>query len=687
MIPYYFFDRDLSWLSFNERVLEEAGNSKVPVMERIKFLSIYSSNLDEFYRVRMPVITALTGITDTKIKSNLRTDTKEQVHEKVQAIIKKQLVRFGSILTRQLIPELHARNIQLVYNEKIPELIQTSTTDFFFVTLAAFLKITFLHPNEAFFPENNKLYFAVLLTKDGQEKIAVVNIPSDAVSRFYSTRIAETQYILFIDDIIKSNLTYLFPSYELKNAYCIKITRDADLNLEDELEGDLAEKIERQISQRDQGSATRFLYQSDLPEALLYQLSTEFGFSGTEAIAGGNYHNLSDLGGLPVAESSLFYPRLSPVNRPSEIKGNSLLSEIEREDILLHTPYHSYDTVLRFFSEAAISPEVVEISTTLYRVARDSRIVQALATAAQNGKKVTVFVELKARFDEANNIKWAKHMKEAGVRIIYSIPDLKVHAKVALLKREKDGSSSYSGLLATGNLNETTARFYTDHILLTSHSDLVRELNQLFNFLTKRKKADSSDHLVFNHLLVAQFNLHRSFIDLIDHEIANAQEGLPAMITIKLNNLEEEILIRKLYEASNSGVRINLIIRGICRLVPGVPGMSETISVRRIVDRYLEHGRIFIFHNNNQELIFMGSSDWMNRNIYNRIEVSFPLYNERLKKEIRDIIDLQLRDTGAAVMLDQFLANQPIHSDTAAFHSQEAIYNYLANQFQIPPQQ
>jgi polyphosphate kinase len=332
---------------------------------------------------------------------------------------------------------------------------------------------------------------------------------------------------------------------------------------------------------------------------------------------------------------------------------------------------------LRFFNEAATDPQVEEIYSTLYRVASDSKIVNALISAAKNGKKVFVLVELKARFDEANNIKWAKKMKEAGVAISYSVTALKVHAKIALVKRKIGLRYIYAGLFATGNFNETTANFYTDHILMTAHQGMLREMELLFIFLAKRVKPTDPDLIKFKYLLVAQFNLQQQFISLIHREILNAQKGEKASITIKLNNLEEKVLIAKLYEASQAGVKIELIIRGICRLIPGVKGMSENIKVRRIVDRYLEHGRVFVFHNQGDEEIYLGSADWMNRNIYRRIEVCFPIFDDAIKKEIKSMIKLQLEDNVQAVLLNDNMINIPIVTKQEPKQSQYRIYQLL----------
>lgn len=345
---------------------------------------------------------------------------------------------------------------------------------------------------------------------------------------------------------------------------------------------------------------------------------------------------------------------------------------------MVHVPYQNYEPVLRFFNEAANDAFVEEIYVTLYRVASNSRIVNALMTAAKNGKMVTVMVELKARFDEANNIKWASRMKAAGVKIMYSDVDMKVHAKVALVKRTIRGKRQYLGLLATGNLNESTARFYTDHILLTANQSILQELQWLFDFLGKKKKKKPQVKDVFNfeHLLVAQFNLQQKFLTLIDREIVNAKKGVSSGIMIKLNNLEEKILISKLYEASAAGVKIDLIVRSVCCLIPGVPGQSENITIKRIVDRYLEHGRLFLFHNNGKEELFMGSADWMNRNIYSRIEVCFPIYDPELKTRLIEILNLQWNDTVQAVQLNEELQNNYMTAGVPS-HSQQAIYSLL----------
>jgi len=667
--PIVFSDRDLGWLSFNERVLAEAQRSTVPVMERIKFLSIFSSNLDEFYRVRMPALLAMERVGPGTVAPG-----DEHILQTIKSIIRSQQVELGRIIAEDIIPELKKHHVILLLDQPIPSAILKDAEAIFFKEVAGFLHVVELTENSRFFPENNKLYLVVNVTSTGSGlKHFIINIPSDVLPRFYRILKGNTQYLIFLDDIIKTHLHWIFREAKHISSYSFKITRDAELDLKDEFEGNLAKKIEREITRRDFGLATRFLYDSDIPDSALEYLAQRFRLEKATLVQGGVYHNLKDLSFLPVENKSFYYEPW-PVIKYKLPERVLLFEYLRKNEILLHPPYHAYDTILRFFNEAAIDIHVTRIYITLYRVANDSRIANALINAARNGKKVTVFVELKARFDEANNIKWAKRMKEAGVRILVSIPSLKVHAKIAVIKRKEKGKSEYFGLLSTGNFNENTARFYADHILITSDRKLLQESERLFRFLKKRKTA-AGVNLKLNRLLVAQFNLQNRFLEMIDREIVHARNGLPAAITIKMNNLEERVFIAKLYEASRAGVKVSLIIRGICCLVPGVKGLSENIRVIRIIDRFLEHARVFIFNNNNQPEVYLGSADWMIRNIYRRIEVCFPIGNKNMKSEIIGIIDLQLRDNVQAVTVDDKLNNIPVRASTGKgeIRSQEAI--------------
>lgn len=672
------FDRDLSWLSFNERVLNEALADDVPLLEKINFLSIYSSNLDEFYRVRMPVLLALDKL--SKKDNNEISIAKDLLFNANETIHKQQEI-YGKILKEIIIPKLYENKIDFIYGKPIPKSLAEEVSRYFLSQVLAFLQpVNLTEGDEGFFPENNALYFVINLTQGDVEKIVVINIPSNHLPRFYTIAKGDEVVVIFLDDIVKANLNLLFADAKINSCCSFKITRDAEIDLKDEYAGNLAEQLEKQLQKRDFGLATRFLYQPGLPQETLDLIVEKLNLKKANLVAGGNYHNLKDLASFPIKDAKLSNTKWEKISYPKLIVGKTLNQQIDEKDILINTPYQSYDAILRFFNEAATDTNVEEIYVTLYRVASDSKIVNALISAAKNGKKVSVLVELKARFDEANNIKWAKKMKEAGVKISYSVTALKVHAKIALVKSREGLRTSYVGLLATGNFNETTANFYTDHILMTADKDLLREMELLFIFLAKRVKPSDTDFIQFNYLLVAQFNLQETFLALISKEIENALAGKEASITIKLNNLEEKVLINKLYEASNAGVKINLIVRGICRLVAGVENQSTNITVTRIVDRYLEHGRIFVFHNLGEPKIYLGSADWMNRNIYRRIEVCFPVLDEQIKRQLLAILDLQMQDNVKAVGLGKNLKNEPIVNKNEPIQSQYRIYQLLKNE-------
>lgn len=664
-----YINRDISWLSFNNRVLNEAGRPAVPLLEKLQFLAIFSSNLDEFYRVRMPVLMAWKKIkkkTTDQVVPNLDIGT----YKKASKIIHKQQEKFGLFLT-DIIQQLAAENIILIYNQEIPLAVKSLAAKYFFSTIASYLQIIPVNEEFSFFPINNRLYFA--LTDNSASDLFIVNIPADRINRFFTCQVNAKTYVVFIDDIIKLFLPNFIKDKSL-NFYTFKITRDAELNLQDEFEGDIAQKIEAEVNKRDLGYATRFLHQPGFPEQLIERLAVLFDLRKSSIVAGGYYHNLKDFFSFPIKEEALSFPKQRQIEVHQDFE-HSLFDQLDQKDILICTPYESFDPILRFFNEAAIDPEVVEIHTTLYRIASDSHIAQALATAAKNGKKVNVFVELKARFDEANNIHWSRIMKEQGVRISYSIPNLKVHAKIALVRR-KDGKES--ALFGTGNLNEKTATVYTDYFLMTSNRLLTAELGQLFEFLPNRKKPSSPTDISFRHLLVAQFNLKQTFIGLIDEAIAQLSQGRTTLIKIKLNNLEEESLINKLYEASQAGVKVQLLVRGICRLKPQVQGLSENIKVKRIVGRYLEHGRIFIFRYGDDTKVYLGSSDWMDRNIYRRIETCFPVLETVLSKKIQQLFEIQFADDIEATFIDDLGQNIPI-AHPLGNKSQQQIVDYLNN--------
>lgn len=679
-----YLNRDLSWLSFNGRVLKEAADPSVALYNRFLFLSIFSSNLDEFFRVRMPAVFAFSGLSTKKI--SLEEEYPAGLVQQVQHTIQLQQEEFGRILREELIPELKRHKIYFCYDEPLPVHHQPAMRDYFLSTVMSFLQPVLIHqlPPGSVFLENNALYF--ILESESEEGSGVpeyilLNIPSATMPRFLELSAGEGwSSILFLDDIIRAYLTDVFPGRTIKGAWSVKLTRNADMNLEDEFAGNLAEKIEKQLEKRDAGPATRLLVDGAMPDSVRQFVLHFFELDQREIVTGGKYHHLKDLAAIPVSKrTGLSAEAWPPLPHPGFDLQVPVIESIRKADQLLHLPYHSYHPILRFFNEAALDPAVREIYITLYRVAPDSHIVNALMSAARNGKSVTVFVELKARFDEANNLKWSKKMKSAGIKIISSIPTLKVHAKVAMLRREESGHLVDYCYLGTGNFNELTGKFYTDHGFFTASKAIGQELGLLFSYLLSGKQPEAYGKIPFHHLLVSQFNLVRKFDKMIWREISNASEGKPAGITIKLNNLQERSMIDQLYEASRAGVKVQLLVRGICCLAPGVPGQSENITVTRIVDRYLEHARVFVFENDGNPLYFLGSADWMNRNLHSRIEVCFQVDDPQLKTEIATILDLQLKDNCKACYLTPQLENKWVLNDAPRFQAQEAIYQWLKN--------
>lgn len=675
------FNRDLSWLGFNFRVLQEAADENVPLYERIKFLSIFSSNLDEFFRVRYPSVFAFSKLNPkTQVKASVGFN--EDIPEKMQNEINRQLNIFGSTLVEQLIPALKANGINFYYRDPIREEHLSEIRDLFLSNVLSFIQPLWLEGNveQRFIPENNRLYFVVTLKSSDQVTVrnAIINIPSNKLPRFFVlSPLDNEEYVIFIDDIIRENMVCLFPGSEILGIYSIKFNRDAELNLNEEYSDDLLNKIEKQLKKREFGPPSRFLFENGMPRNVQLFLASVFDLQFTEMFAGGRYHNLSDLSSFPSFNKNLKYPKRKPLNIVGNMHCGDIFNVLGKQDILLHLPYHSYNPVLSFFNQAAIDVDVTEIFITLYRVAADSHIVNALIGAAKNGKKVTVFIELKARFDEANNIRWSRQMKEAGIKMIYSLPHIKVHSKIALVKKGSGKEALNYAILSTGNFNETTAQFYTDHLLMTTDLSIIEELSLLFKFLQADNKENAKPKIKFEKLLVSQFNMTENFEKLVESEIKKALLGEEALVRIKLNNLEEPGMISLLYRASQAGVKINLCVRGICCLMPGVEGISENITVKRLVDQYLEHSRLFIFGKDDSAEVIMGSADWMTRNLYHRIEVCVAIKNISLKKELVDYFEIQWSDTTNAVELSSTLEPKPKEQTINVVNAQQSIYAYL----------
>lgn len=675
-----FYNRELSWLGFNYRVLQEAASPTVPLFERLKFLSIFSSNLDEFFRVRYPAVIALSSL-KTKTQKQITDEKPGELIEAIHKEITRQLLEFGGVLD-DVLPDLRNNGIHLYYSEPIKEIHRQEITDIFLSQVLSFIQPLLLDGKNKFNPANNQLYFAISLKKNNEELIrhAVVNIPSDKLPRFFTLSPDDgINHVVFIDDIIRENMQIIFPGFEILGTYSFKINRDAELNLEEEYNVDTLKKIERQLNKRNSGQPSRFLFEKTMPLNIQLFFTAVLNLKLDEMFGGGRYHNLKDLITLPAFGKKLLYNSFEPVQRKF-VRNGDIFNLVLSKDVLLHFPYHSYNTILSFFNQAAIDPDVSEIYIALYRVASESHIANALISAARNGKRVTAFLELKARFDEQNNIQWSKKMKEAGVKLIYSIPGIKVHSKIALVKKQNKEAIIHYSVLSTGNFNETTAKFYTDHILLTTNKTIGKELQRLFKFLGERRLPVNAGELKFKRLLVSQFNMIERFNELIEKEIKKQKKGMPALIRIKLNNLEEQGMINSLYNASREGVRIQLIIRGICCIIPAVKGLSENITVKRIVDRYLEHSRVFIFGAEDDCVVMIGSADWMNRNLHRRIEVCVSIEDPTSKKELIDYFEMQWSDNDKSVFFDEHMAQVRPETNGNIVNAQESIYNYIKEQ-------
>jgi polyphosphate kinase len=667
------FNRELSWLSFNYRVLQEAINVEVPLIERLRFLAIYSSNLDEFYRVR--VASYIHVLAMQKAQGLAQNVGIKKLLKKIKKIVHKQQIEFGRIFREELIPQLKREGIYLVNDSEVNEDQKAFLAQYFKENVSAHLKITDLSKKTRFL-KNKGLYFTVetVSEKSGDQGLYLVNIPTDKTDRFVVLPSKKgEQVIIQLSDVMRLFLDDFFPANKVVSLYEIKVTRDAELYLEEEIAETIEERISDSLHKRTIGDPSRFLYDELMPKLVLKTVRQKLGIRKNELVPGGRYHNFNDFFGLPVdAAADLVYEDFESIDHP-QLVGKNYIETIAKEDVILHFPYQNYNHVLEFVEEAAADDLVEEINITLYRVAKESRVCKALIKARELGKKVVVFNEVKARFDEELNIYWGDKMKAAGIEVLYSFEEIKVHSKICLIKRRENEKLVEYAYFGTGNFNEATAKIYCDHALLTSNTKLTTELNKVFEFLKGNIKEPT-----FEYLLVAPFNMRNQFEALIDNEIALVKAGKVGKMTLKMNSLQDKMMIHKLYEASNAGVKITIIVRGICCLIPGVDEMSKNIKVISIVDRYLEHGRIYWFNNDGDEKLYLASADWMTRNLSRRVEVGFPVLEKSQKNEIKKLIKLQLQDNVKARSLNKTQSN-PYKKSTAKtkVRAQYDFYHFL----------
>ncbi len=679
-----YYNREMSWLSFNQLVLEQIHDKTLPLFERIKFLAIYSSNIDEFYRVRVASYRSLVDIPNEN-KKKLDYNP-EEILEKMKENIQERQQEYEDTFYNEIIPELAENGIILYQNNELKEKHKIFLKDFFLREVLPEMQPVLLSRsgNVLSFLKDNRIYLAVKMYKKNPKQdpkrpyYAAIKIPSQQLSRFVTLpKLNGKHFIFFLEDVVRYNLNVLFPGYDIESSFSIKVSRNADLQIEDEFSGNILDKLRKVLKQRKTGAPARFKYDKNIPSDLLDVLKMAFNLSENDYVKAGKYHNFNDFFGFPNPKSpKLELPPFKQLNHPILDKYSSILKAVKKHDIMLHFPYHTYDYVLRFFNEAALDPYVEEIKTTQYRVATNSAIVNALITAVRNGKKVTVFVEVKARFDEETNIRFAHKMKKAGINVNAGIPGLKVHSKTALITRKSEngsGSKRSFAFLSTGNFNEKTAKQYSDEGLFTSDKRIIKDLVKLFTYLEKPVK-----RFKFKHILVPLFNMNKAIVEKIQREVDNAKAGKKARLIFKMNGLEEKEKIEALYAASSAGVKIDLIVRGICCLRPGME-FSKNIQVTRIVDRYLEHSRIFAFYNDNNWEVYISSADLMTRNLRRRVEAGIPIYNKKIKREVIDLLEIQLKDNTKAKFLDKNINNidKVRNENEELYRAQVDTYLYL----------
>jgi len=668
-------NREISWLYFNDRVLQEAADPTVPLIERIKFLAIFSSNLDEFYRVRVATLSRLANLNE-KAKELLGYNPKKILNQ-IKNIVVRQERKFNNLYENIIVKQLAEEKIFILNDTQLNvsrgEFVKKYFRDVLLPTLVPIMLNSDLPLPEL---RDRSIYFFVKLTKNKKSRLALIEVP-DSLQRFVV--LPETnnlKFIILIDDIIRYSLEDIFFIFDHDSveAYSIQLTRDAELDLDKEVSEKFIDSLSKSLLKRRKGKPMRLLYDAEMPLDMLKYLVGKMGLHGENLIPGNRYHNFKNFISFPnVGRAELEYERNLPLPVEGLSFGKSLMEMVAKKDYLISTPYQSYDYVIHFLREAAIDPKVKEISIAVYRLADNSRVMNALINAAKNGKKVTCLVELRARFDEQNNITWSRRLEDEGVTVLYGIEGYKVHSKICLISRLEKGKIQYYGCLSTGNYNEKTARLYADHTLLTADKRITGDLVNIFKALNKNLLPKG-----LKNLIVSPIDSRPFIYWLIDNEIKNAKAGKEAYMILKMNSLADEQIIAKLYQASNAGVKIKMIIRGMCCLISGMKGYSQNIEVVSIIDKYLEHSRVHIYCNGGNELIYLTSADFMTRNIDTRVEVGFPVYDDILKKEIRDIINLQLADNTKSREINVHNTNKYHKNDSGIpQRAQVDIYDYL----------
>lgn len=680
-----YIPRDISWLSFNARVLQEANDITVPLQERIRFLGIFSNNLDEFFRVRVATLKRMLEFVEKKKRSNIELiESPQVILDEIQRVVLRQQNEFNRIW-HNILKELKQKKILIVddkqLNSEQKEFVKT-----YFDNEVRHDIIPLMIENLSQLPylRDKSLYLAIVMgnkNNANEQKFSLIEVPSRSVGRFIilPSKNGNTTLML-LEDLIEFNLPIIFSHFKFNqfDAHVFKITKDAEIDLDQEVGMNFIDKISKGIKNRRKGKPVRFVYEKDMNPEMLEFLIKKLGLNRKSSIIpGGHIHNFRHFMDFPDVIKDNSYNRPKPFIHPAFKKKVMVFDILMQKDVMLHFPYHSYDPVIDMLREAAMDDTVLSIKITAYRLASNSKIINALINAARNGKKVTVFLELKARFDEEANLAWKTVMEEEGITVLVGIPNMKVHAKLCVIQKRVKNKLVQYGFISTGNLNEKTAKIYADHCLITKNITLMNEANRIFNYLANWQQGDKPISKMRN-LLISPINMRSAFIQLIDQEILNARKGYIAEITVKLNALSDNLLLEHLYKAAKAGLKVNLIIRGIITLKKSSEKFAYQINAISIVDQYLEHARVMIFHNKGNQKVYISSADWMVRNLDHRIEVAVPIIDPTLKKELIDIIQIQLKDNQKARILDSELSNKYVPSEkSTAFKSQEETYKFL----------
>jgi polyphosphate kinase len=684
-----YIEREKSWLAFNARVLQEAADETVPLLDRLRFLGIFSNNLDEFFRVRYAAIRrlSLSGISGQKA---LGGSTAQQLLNEITAIVIAQQEESLQVL-RIIEKKLEAERIFIVNEKQLSPEQEAYVKDFFIQTVSPAL-VTIILNDLAEFPllKDTSGYLAVKLvlntaaptnllqrvSRRKEIRYAVIEIPK-TINRFVVLPQSDGKdYVILLDDVIRFNLSSIFNIFDYYSvtAHMIKITRDAQLEMDSDLSKSMLEKIANSVKDRRIGEPVRFVYDQEIGKDTLKFFLSKIHLDSTDSlIPGGRYHNRRDYMDFPnLGRYDLLYKKNEPLPVPGLSLEGSILEKISTKDYLMHAPYQSFSYLIKFLREAALDPKVVSIKITLYRLAKNSQIISSLINAAKNGKKVTVQIELQARFDEASNISYSEKMQMEGIQLIFGIKGLKVHSKICVIERIEQQKIKRYGLISTGNFNESTAKIYTDVTLFTSHQKILKDIDKIFDFFEVNFRIHR-----FKHLIVSPHYTRSRFYKLIEREIMHTKLGHQGMIHLKMNSLSDFDMVDKLYEASRAGVKIKLQVRGICSLIPGVPGMSDNIEAISIVDNYLEHTRVYIFGNNGDPDVFISSADFMTRNLDTRVEVACPIYDPAIKQELIDVFDMGWKGNVKARFHSQLLDNKYRQKgDNPVFRAQLETYNY-----------